>query len=168
MLKKYRVLSIDCDWVLTLKHQTDLLSFLIPILNNHNKIFFSYMHHDINKYFNLNFEECDIVNIDHHHDAGYDLKKNSFLHEGNWLYHLLQIFPQKINYHWICNTDSEPVNWKEYSPSFYKNIKDYSFTFDINKIKNKNYDLIFICCSPEYNGEVGVTTYKILENLYET
>lgn len=167
MLKKFKVLSIDCDWVLTLKHQTELFSFLVPILNNHNKIFFSYMHHDINKYFNLDFEECDLVNIDHHHDAGYDVKKTS-LHEGNWLNHLLRIFPKKINYHWICNTDSEPVKWGEYLPLFYDNVKSYSFDYEINKVKNENYDLIFICCSPEYNVEVGVTTYKILENIYGT
>ena len=171
MPQKFNVLSVDCDWVFSLKHQAELLSFLIPILNKNNNIKFSHDHHDINKYFNCDFEECNLINIDHHHDAGYK-EDHKFLNPGNWLYHLHQIFPKKINYTWICNTNSKHLEWGHYLFSFNNNIKNYSFDFNLDKVQKNNYDLIFICCSPEYNLELGlelgITNYKILENVYGT
>lgn len=167
MIDKYNVLSIDCDWVGTLKHQTELLSFLIPILNKHDKIIFSHNHHDINKYFHLDFKECDLVNVDHHHDLGYNLPDNDLcLHIGNWLSHLIQVFPQKINYTWICNTNSMPIQDGPILKRFNNNIKSYFFDYNFNKLNKHNYNLIFICSSPEYNTELGLATYKILESIY--
>jgi hypothetical protein len=58
MLQKYNVLSVDCDWVGNFIMQTDLISFLIPILNKQKNVYFAYDHHDINKYFNVEFQEC--------------------------------------------------------------------------------------------------------------
>jgi hypothetical protein len=166
MLQKYNVLSVDCDWVGNFIMQTDLISFLIPILNKQKNVYFAYDHHDINKYFNVEFQECNLHNIDHHHDAGYkdgDLK----LSEGNWLGHLMQIFPKKINYTWICNPHSEHIQG-DFLKNFRINIKSYSFDYNISKLPKQNYDMVFICCSPEYNSDLGISTYKILENVYGT
>jgi len=165
MQHQYNVLSVDCDWVLSLKHQIELLSFLLPILNSNKKIIFDYNHHNINKYFNLNFDVCNLYNIDDHHDAGYK-EEQSFLHEGNWLWHLIQAFPKKINYRWVANTTSIPLN-TEYYVNFFNNlIKSYEFDYSVNLVDKNKFETIFICCSPNYNNELGLVTYKILENIY--
>jgi len=167
MLSDYNVLSIDCDWITTLKNQREFLPFIIPILNQNKKIIFEIDHHNINKYFNLKFEFCNLYNIDHHHDAGYQPEKN-WLHEGNWLYHLVKIFPQKINYTWVCNSDSDPIRDEYHWDIFRDNIKNFKFDYHLNIINKNKFDIIFICCSPLYNNQLGITTYKILESIYGT
>jgi len=169
MINKYSVLSIDCDWILSLKHQYELFKYLIPVLNKYKTIKFSYNHHDINKYFNFQnvstFESCDIFNVDNHHDAGYEEKRQT-LDEGNWLYHLINAFPNKINYTWVANVESEPIGNEPFKSVFNKFIKSYHFTYDLDVLKDKKFDIIFICCSPEYNNQLGIVSYKILENIY--
>jgi len=165
MKSQYNILTLDCDWVLSVKHLTELFTFIIPILKNNKKIIFDYNHHNINKYFNLNFDECNLYNIDDHHDAGYD-ENQKFLHEGNWLWHLIQAFPKKIKYHWIANTSSKPITNDFYVNCFNQLIKSYKFDYNVNCIDKTEYDTIFICCSPNYNNELGLATYKILESIY--
>ena len=164
---QYNVLSLDCDWVGSVKHVTELLPFIIPILNNNKKIIFDYDHHNINKHFNLTFDECNLFNIDHHHDAGYKQDRQA-LDEGNWLWHLIQAFPKKINYRWIANTNSFPLSTDFFVDYFNNLIKSYKFDYNVNCISQTEFDTIFICCSPNYNNEFGLAVYKILESIYET
>jgi hypothetical protein len=161
--KKLSILSIDCDWITSLKQQEELLSFAIPIIYNHTDIKTAYSHKDIYPLFTHGHDEYNLINIDHHHDFhyGYAGKNTAVLDEGNWLFHLSNIFKKKINYTWISNPDSSHIFLREY-----KNLKSFSFDHNLDYITQKKFDKIFICCSPDYasNPQV-VTTYKIIERI---
>ena len=162
--KKLNILSIDCDWVRCLRTQQDLISFVVPLLFNNSDIILSYDHHKIYPYFIHGYDEYNLINIDHHHDYAYLKYQN--LNEGNWIYHLSNVFYKKINYVWINNPDSEhPIhNNRE---KMIEKLKSYKFDQNLNYISQQIFDKIFICCSPEpeYNTHIGMTTYKIMERI---
>ena len=162
--KKLNILSIDCDWVRCLRTQQDLISFVVPLLFNNSDIILSYDHHKIYPYFIHGYDEYNLINIDHHHDYAYLKYKD--LNEGNWLYHLSNVFYKKINYIWINNPDSDyPLQTN--SEKMKEKLKSYKFDQNLNYISQKIFDKIFICCSPEaeYNTHIGITTYKIMERI---
>ena len=161
-LKKLNILSIDCDWITNLKQQEELLSFAIPILYNHTNIKTAYSHKDIYPLFVHGYDEYNLINIDHHHDFHYN-KELDILTEGNWLFHLSNVFKNKINYTWISNPNSIYIGLDNL-----KNLKSFIFDNNINYIKQKTFDVIFICCSPDYatTPEV-ITSYKIMERIID-
>ena len=162
-MKKINILSLDCDWITNIKQQEELLSFIIPIIYDHTDIVTTYSHNEIYPLFTHGYDEYNLINIDHHHDFhyGYIGKNTTVLDEGNWLFHLSNIFKKKINYTWISNPDSSHIFLKEY-----KNLKSFSFDHNLNYIKEKKFDKIFICCSPDYATNTGViSTYKIIEKI---
>ena len=75
--KKLSILSIDCDWITSLKQQEELLSFVIPIIYNHTDIKTAYSHKDIYPLFTHGHDEYDLINIDHHHDFHYEKNLNT-------------------------------------------------------------------------------------------
>ena len=158
---KLNILSIDCDWVLSLKHQEELLGFLIPLLYTHEDITLSLTHRDIYPLITHGYDEYNLINIDHHHDFRYDDNSKTKLHEGNWLSHLSNIFRNKINYTWISNFNSVHVHLNSL-----QNLKSFYFDHNINYIKEKKFDKIFICCSPDYAVvSESIITYKIIERI---
>ena len=44
-------------------------------------------------------------------------------------------------------------------------LRSYKFDQRLNFIPQQTFDKIFVCCSPEYNTKVGITTFKIIERL---
>jgi len=158
--KKLDVLSIDCDWITNLKQQEELLSFAIPLIYNHTNIKTAYSHKDIFPLFVHGYDEYNLTNIDHHHDFHYG-KDIDILYEGNWLFHLAHIFKNKINYTWISNPNSTHIDLNDLV-----HLRSFKFDNNINYIKQKKYDVIFICCSPDYatTPEV-ITAYKIMERI---
>jgi len=160
--KKLNILSIDCDWVISLRHQEDLLSFTIPLLFKHENIILDYSHDKIYTHFTHNYDEYNLYNIDHHHDYAYC--KYETLDEGNWLYHLSNIFLKKINYIWINNPESEHPSHLNME-KIREKLRSYKFDQRLNFIPQQTFDKIFVCCSPEYNTKVGITTFKIIERL---
>ena len=155
------VLSVDCDWVLSLKHQEELLSFLIPLLYTHKDMTVSLTHKDIYLLITHGYDEYNIINIDHHHDFRYPGEDKTMLYEGNWLFHLSNIFKNKINYIWISNPNSLQMCLRKL-----QNLKSFYFDHNINFIKEKKFDKIFICCSPDYAlCPEAITTYKIIERI---
>jgi len=158
--KKLSILSIDFDWITNLKQQEELLTFLIPLIYTHKDIILAYSHIKIYPIFTHGYDEYNLINIDHHHDFHYGRDLND-LNEGNWLYHISNVFKNKINYTWISNPNSRHIFLKEL-----KNLKSFSFDHNINYIKDVNFDKIFLCCSPDYamTPEV-ITSYKIVERL---
>jgi hypothetical protein len=158
--KKLNILSVDFDWITNLKQQEELLTFLIPIVYSHKDIILSYSHDNIYPIFTHGYDEYNLTNIDHHHDFHYGKNFNS-LNEGNWLYHLSNVFKNKINYTWISNPNSHHIVLKEL-----KNLKSFLFDHNISYITNINFDKIFLCCSPDYatTPEV-ITSYKIIERI---
>jgi len=159
--KKLDILSIDCDWIHNLKQQEELLTFLIPIIYSHEDIILSYSHDKIYPIFTHGYDEFNLINIDHHHDFFYPGGEIKSINEGNWLFHLSNVFKKKINYTWISNPNSVHLHLFKM-----KNLKSFAFDHDINYIKQKKFDKIFICCSPDYAATPEViTSYKIIERL---
>jgi len=159
--KKLDILSIDFDWIHNLKQQEELLTFLIPIIYSHEDIILDYSHDKIYPIFTHGYDEYNLTNIDHHHDFFYPGEEIKLLTEGNWLFHLSNVFKNKINYTWISNPNSTHLRLREM-----KNLKSFAFDHNINYIKQRKFDKIFICCSPDYatTPEV-ITSYKIIERL---
>jgi hypothetical protein len=158
-MKKLNILSVDCDWITNLKQQEELLSFIIPLIYNHTDIKISYSHKDIYPLFTHGYDEYNLINIDHHHDFYYE--GHDGFNEGNWLSHLSNVFKDKINYTWICNPRSEHISLNSLT-----NLKSFIFDHNINYIKQKKFDVIFICCSPDYAIAPEVrTAFKILEKI---
>lgn len=159
--KKFNILSIDCDWIIHLKQQEELLSFLIPLLYKHNDIKLSLNHKDIYPLFTHGYDEYNLINIDHHHDFFYREEQNIYLTEGNWLYHLCNVFKKKINYLWINNPESIHIYLSKLDK-----LKSFYFDHNINYIKDSKFDKIFICCSPDYSqNNLSIVTYKIIERI---
>ena len=57
IIKKLDILSIDFDWILNLRQQEDLLSFVIPIINSHDNITMELSHDKIYPLFEHGFDE---------------------------------------------------------------------------------------------------------------
>ena len=157
--KKLNILSIDCDWITNLNQQEDLLTFIIPLIYSHENITLSLTHDKIYSLFTHGYDEYNLINIDHH-DFHYNRELN-ILTEGNWLYHLSNVFKNKINYTWISNPSSVHLNAGKL-----KNLKSFIFDHNIDYIKEKKFDKIFICCSPDCaQASEVITSYKIIERI---
>jgi hypothetical protein len=165
-IKKLNILSVDCDWVRSLKHQEELLSFVLPFLFNSDEIYLSYYHHEIYPLFTHNYDEYNLVNIDQHHDYLYNDSQLKILDPGSWLYHLSLVFKKKINYTWISNYDSIHLE-QPYDGMVRNNLKSYLFDHNISFINQKKFDKIFICCSPCCNDTTkeALVAYKIIERI---
>ena len=166
MGKIHNILSVDCDWVRSLKHQEELLSFLLPILFSSNKIYLGYDHNKIYPLFPHNYDEYNLINIDHHHDYLYTEAQMAKVDQGSWLYHLSLVFRKKINYTWISNYDSHHLA-HPYDEMVRENLKSYLFDHNISFIKTTTFDKIFICCSPCFNDTTkeALIAYKIIERI---
>ena len=84
-----------------------------------------------------------LINIDHHHDCGYEKDKSHITCE-NWVYYL-KTYYKLLKYIWIHNPNSI-INSKEISNMINLDI-------DINYINFNNYlnvDYIVISFSPEW------------------
>lgn len=105
-------------------------------------IYFITNHHEIIQYIPKE-EELVLINIDHHHDCGYE-KDKSHITCGNWVYYL-KTYYKLLKYIWIHNPNSI-INSKEISNMINLDI-------DINYINFNNYlnvDYIVISFSPEW------------------
>tara|TARA_A100001201_G_scaffold79092_1_gene70860 strand:+ start:559 stop:1071 length:513 start_codon:yes stop_codon:yes gene_type:complete len=161
MTKKLDILSVDCDWIISLKQQEELLNFVIPLLYTHDNVITSLVHDTIYPIFEHGYDEYNLINIDHHHDFSYNNELDNKLNEGNWLFHLSNIFKKKINYLWINNPNSHHVLINRLD-----NLKSYYFDHNLSYIKNKKFDKIFICCSPDYAlAAEAIIAFKILERI---
>lgn len=117
-------------------HYQRLTNFLLFLTNklNYKQIHFIASHEQIISFLNPN-EKHVFVNIDHHHDLGYDKEKKD-LNCGNWGLFI----PQLQHYMWINNlTSTFPMdNQIKYQSCF---LKDY----DLNNLSIP--DEVFICYS---------------------
>jgi hypothetical protein len=158
MIKKLDILSIDFDWITNARQQQELLTFIIPMLQNHSDITLALTHDKIYPLFGHGYDEYNLINIDHHHDFLYETYD---LDESNWLYHLSNVFCNKINYTWVCNPNSQHYPIKKM-----KNLKSFNFDHNLSFIKQKTFDKIFLCCSPDYATCPEVSTsYKTIEKI---
>ena len=162
MTDKLDILSVDFDWVENLKQQEELLTFLIPLIYDHEDITIAYLHDKIYSLITHGYNEYNIINIDHHHDFCYG--EMNRLTEGNWLFHACNVFKNKINYTWISNPTSDHTNYLQYKEI--KHLKSYVFDHHISYIKQKKFDKLFLCCSPSTaTSREAITAFKIIEKL---
>jgi hypothetical protein len=106
-----------------------------------------------------NDNNLNIINIDHHHDLGYDERddtKEGTLNSpncGNWAKFLFDSNKMK-NYIWIKNVNSVGIVREKVNEQMIKyEILEKNFCEFYNEILNLNFDKIFICLSPEWVPE---------------
>jgi hypothetical protein len=126
-IKIQNILSIDFDWIESLKDMEELIVYINKNIDKDKKIIFSYYHDNIYSLFNHNIDEYNLINIDKHHDYIYN-NQNVLLNEGNWIFHLSNVFNKKINYIWISKNNSEHNK----DATLRKNLKNFNF---YNKIR---------------------------------
>lgn len=128
------------------------------------KIHFIQTHETINKFLDKN-EKYNVINIDHHHDRGYNDRvnpiKNQELNCSNWVNFIQNL----TDYYWICNENSEILT-DEVGYIRRTNIKDC----DLNKLPTP--DELFICFSmpwiPPNNQPLFYSWLDIFNAIYNT
>lgn len=165
MEKKINVLSIDCDYALSVEGVTKVVNFFLKHIEEVDlkKIIFSQIHANI--YYTLDpllqvGNQIDILSIDHHHDvlgAKVGISSQSF-ESSNWLgYYLSQ--PGFIqDAYWLCNYDSN----KECSVNRYDDV--LTVLYDFEDIEINKFDHIFVCISPL---TANLSSYSLFNVLIE-
>jgi hypothetical protein len=139
----------------------ELTNFLFTLLDNNtvDKFYFIDSHDTIIDFLDENKEYC-IINIDHHHDIGYDppdAKEKSPLNCGNWV----QFVPNLKHYHWVRNINS-------IMPPDYITINNMTegliSSFNYAQVKNPN--KIFICLSTPWIPPMYRSLYFLWMDIY--
>lgn len=141
-----------------------------------NNVVFTMEHQDIiNELRNTN-EDLYIINIDNHHDIIYyddddeKIRKYDIFWCGNWVW-WVYIYKNLKKYHWIGNNNSLKYNdidqihfHKPIIPNEYKEYTLKTLDYDVN---NVNFDLIYICLSPQYTHPKHWFYFDLLKVFYE-
>ena len=164
----YNVLTIDLDWLQSHFHLKKLNELFFDKIKTAKKIVFSKHHHMIVKEL-VNEKNIVLHNIDHHHDICYkdwqvaDIKRGRVTH-GCWVGNLL--FERKLSkYYWYKNGDSKVLDVDNFGGNL---MMDVDLPFYVKEELNeaefiKDYDLIFVCSSPEYINN----QYNIVYDMYK-
>lgn len=137
------ILSIDCDWVKNSQQLILLNEFVFNKFIEVENIVFLKNHHQIVNYIDT---PVNIFNIDHHHDINYD-HLNKFVNPGNWVQVLIQANYLK-SYTWIHNSNSDMLF--DNITHIIRDLEGFSYSIDLEDIKDIKYDKIFICESFGY------------------
>jgi hypothetical protein len=162
------ILQIDYD------NLSFLMSVYIKALNNSKKIIFAINHHTILQELEKeNYNNLNIINIDHHHDIFYgDVESLEFFEKynnvncGNWIWKL-ELSNKISSYHWIKNETSDIFNdgiSRGKTPKNYKSFLKHNIEYDIY---NLTYDLLFITLSPDYIAPKHWFYYDMMMKMYE-
>ena len=164
----YNVLTIDLDWLQSHFHLKKLNELFYSKVKNAKKIVFSKHHHMIVKEL-INHNNIVLHNIDHHHDICYkdwqvsDIKRGRVTH-GCWVGNL--IFERRLKkYYWYKNGNSDVLSVDNFGGNL---MMDTDLPFYVEEELHEaeyisNYDLIFVCSSPEYMNE----QYSIVYDMYK-
>lgn len=142
--EELRIAIPFCDWLPNSNSiYAKLTGFLLNISNflNQNQIFFITSHEQIINYIDKNKEQY-LVNIDHHHDIGYD-HDDLGLNSGNWVKYI----PNLKSYMWINNKNSREIFEKEQKLIPKLQIADI---MNYNIMNLQNPDKLIICLSPQW------------------
>lgn len=142
---RYMDCSESADKIKGVTIDEKLYDSLVDILLNQNQhipVMIAESHKNIYNFIcNIASEHTDslkIVNIDFHHDIS---NENPELDCGNWISHLEKIYP-KLGVSWIT---------RELSTEIYglddNDIKEAKIEFNLNNIKDMQFDAIFLCRS---------------------
>lgn len=136
-----------------LEHYKKLVNLLLTLSKNisYTNICIAYSHEYIGKFLK-NDTDLEIVNIDHHHDLGYD-ENDPFENCtcANWAYYLFKQGQLK-KYTWLNNNNSSIMPPPRTEECF--SAEWFCDTTDLSYINHFGYpDKIFICLSPEWVPE---------------
>ena len=133
-----------------LNHYQKLVNLIMQLSKGikYSNICVSFSHEHIGKFLK-DEDNLEIVNIDHHHDLGYDENEDfSKCHCANWAYYLFKQ-GKIINYTWLNNDNSDIIpplrNESCFSTDYFYNITETTY---IDRFGQP--DKIFICLSPEW------------------
>jgi len=160
MKKTLNVLSIDTDYVRSPVSFENLIKFYLNYIDDINikNILFSKAHSNIFYILEPLLKQnktIDLVSVDHHHDIWYkEIPLNSF-DSANWLGHYLQKKNFINNVFWLANYDSGREGHDDM----------LHITYDIEDVKLKNFDYIFVCNSPSYSNLLSEAAYSTLVNI---
>ena len=149
----YKVLSIDIDWIQSYHHLEELNKIFFYNVDNAKKILFGKHHHQILTDL-VDHNNIVIHNIDNHHDIcdqDWQLPKikDGNGYHGCWVGSLM--YENKLReYYWYNNSDSEPLMLDHFGAQL---ITEKGIKYVVNdklNIPSMDYDLIFVCHSPDY------------------
>ena len=168
MTSRYKVLSIDLDWLQSHFHLKKLNTLFFEKIKTTEKIVFSKHHHMIIKEM-FNKDTILLHNIDHHHDICYedwqvsDIKRGRVTH-GCWVSNLLYL--RKLNkYYWYKNGDSNVLSVDNFVGDLMMDVDLlYYVEEDLTEAESvDSYDLVFVCSSPEYTN----IQYSMVYDMYK-
>lgn len=151
------VLSIDTDYVTSNVNFDNIINYFfnyiddVPLKN----IVFSQAHSNI--FYTLDpiyrkKTSINLVHIDHHHDIWYQTTPYNSFNSSNWLGYYLNKKNFIENVYWLANHDS--------------NRKDHddlvTITYDIDEVKLKKFDYVFVCNSPNYSNLLSEAAFYTL------
>lgn len=149
------VLSIDVDWGISNLHQSLLTRFFYNKTKVVDEIIFANYHHSILEVLPTNID-INLYNVDHHHDVCYQewqcnkIRNYGTVEYGCWVGGLL--YKNRLaSVTWIGNVESEPVRSNTFAERFILDSKStFTVDFSLERLYNKNYDMIFVCRSDDY------------------
>ena len=149
------ILSIDCDWVKTSSQHKDLLSYYSEKIKNVDEVYFSYEHQF--HYAHVD-EESIVVNIDDHHDLGYNESqhfniKYGAIEEAAWVLGLINHKKLK-GLIWVSNSGSCSLGISDKL----RHLDTYKRYYEIEDIRDFEYNKILVCESIDY-GEISRYVY---------
>ncbi len=151
-----KLLTIDLDWIQHPRQFMDILSICMDLFKKQTPTVFINAHHEIYEHIE---EGATVINIDHHHDFGYDQQASvkgaldNRPREGNWV--LAAAIHKKIKgYIWVKNYNSMVLP---------DEITDWMRKLEILQIRNRidevdltDIDKLVICESAEYEKNVSL------------
>lgn len=122
-------------------------------------------HDDLNKILGQE-KNCDLINIDHHHDLGYSNRNIDVLNCGNWVKKLIEN-KQLNSYTWINNSNSKIYeNIQEINDYIRYKVEDVETPYLFKSLTD--IDKIVICLSPEWVPPYYQSLYWLWMKLYES
>ena len=142
-------------------------TFLASITTN-TKVVFGVHHDSILNHIPKTEKDLSIINIDEHHDSGYNEFQNlqsikyGESNEANWVGTLSE---RVHRYVWVRNKHSIPPTPGTLSNfSFeYTEVQDTA-TLDVSK---ESWDLVYVCLSPNYTYDKHWVYFYLMVDLYE-
>ncbi len=160
-------LTVDCDWVVNNNRAIELFKYLCKYFKNNIELHFILSHQQAYKLINND----KLVNIDDHHDLGYDEYQNDLimnkqiLCQGNWINGLI-LYKNLKEIIWVKN-DSSCFEAKAFLDEKISSLDKWKETNNLSDVENLNFDKIIICKS-ESNGKNGSVMFELLLELSKT
>ena len=157
------ILSIDCDWVKSASQHQDLLSYFIDKVKDVKEVYFSEEHQ-----FHYPFVPSNtiLVNIDEHHDMGYNDKQyqnmdKGIMDEASWVLALIR-YKKIKGYIWVSNYESGFIEFIEANLAKARQLPIFKRYFQLKDISDIKYSRILVCESFDWSKQSKYVYYSLL------